>query len=304
MASVPLKVGQEKMGLLVAVRREQRFGPADQALLSAFADNAGVALRNARLLEDAQAASRAKSDFIATMSHELRTPLNAVLGHLELLEMGIHGETTPAQQEAMGRIGAATRHLRGLIEEVLSFARIESGRIEVNIAPTDVCALTEEVAAVIEPLAQQKNLSFSVERCTDAPTVPTDPDKVRQIVINLAGNAVKFTSEGEVRVAVQQRGDEVVLTVSDTGPGIAEQDRLRLFQPFEQLQTGFTRAHGGTGLGLYLSGRLAEILGGRIEVESEVGRGSAFSLILPKSGPQREEKSRVDAPAAVVGAHG
>lgn len=303
-ASVPLNVGKEKMGLLVAVRREQRFGPADQALLSAFADNAGVALRNARLLEDAQAASRAKSDFIATMSHELRTPLNAVLGHLELLEMGIHGETTPAQQEAMGRIGAATRHLRGLIEEVLSFVRIESGRIEVNVAPTDVCALTEEVAAVIEPLAQQKNLSFSVERCTDAPTIPTDPDKVRQIVINLAGNAVKFTSEGKVRIAVQQRGDEVVLTVSDTGPGIAEQDRLRLFQPFEQLQTGFTRAHGGTGLGLYLSGRLAEILGGRIEVESELGRGSAFSLILPKSGPQGEKKSRVDAPAAVAGARG
>lgn len=302
-ASVPLKVGQEKMGLLVAVRREQRFGPADQALLSAFADNAGVALRNARLLEDAQAASRAKSDFIATMSHELRTPLNAVLGHLELLEMGIHGETTPAQQEAMGRIGAATRHLRGLIEEVLSFARIESGRTEVNLAPTDLCALTEEVAAVIEPLAQQKSLGFAVERCTDAPTIPTDPDKVRQIVINLAGNAVKFTDAGEVRIAVQERDDQVVLTVSDTGPGIATQDQERLFQPFEQLQTGFTRAHGGTGLGLYLSGRLAEILGGRIEVESELGRGSVFSLVLPRSGPRGGAKTRVDAPVS-AGARG
>jgi protein-histidine pros-kinase len=203
----------------------------------------------------------------------------------------------------MGRIGAATRHLRGLIEEVLSFARIESGRIEVNIAPTDLCALTEEVAAVIEPLAQQKSLSFAVERCADAPTVPTDPDKVRQIVINLAGNAVKFTDTGEVRIAVQERDDEVVLTVSDSGPGIARQDQERLFQPFEQLQTGFTRAHGGTGLGLYLSGRLAEILGGRIEVESEVGRGSAFSLVLPRSGPRGGAKARVDTPVS-AGARG
>ena len=283
-AAVPLKVGDEVLGLLIAVRRNQAFGIDDRALLSAFADNAGVALRNARLLEAAEAASRAKSDFIATMSHELRTPLNAVLGHLQLLEMGIHGETTPEQQEALGRIGAATRHLRGLIEEVLSFARIESGRTEVNIEHTDLCALVDEVAAVIEPLVQQKNLRFAVEDCPDT-CIPTDPDKVRQVLINLAGNAAKFTSEGEVRISVQSRPADVVLAVSDTGPGIAPEDQARLFQPFEQLQTGFTRSHGGTGLGLYLSGRLAELLGGKIEVDSAPGRGSTFSLVLPRNGP-------------------
>jgi signal transduction histidine kinase len=224
-----------------------------------------------------------------------------VLGHLELLEMGIHGETTPAQQEAMARIGAATRHLRGLIEEVLSFARIESGRMEVSIEPTDLCALTEEVAAVIEPLAQQKSLRFDVEPCSNGLAIPTDPEKVRQILINLAGNAVKFTSEGGVRIGIREQDQEVLLTVSDTGPGIAQHDQARLFQPFEQLQTGFTRSHGGTGLGLYLSGQLAELLDGRIEVESAVGKGSVFALVLPRSGPRSVGGKQADQPA-VAGA--
>ncbi|HEX7240552.1 MAG TPA: GAF domain-containing protein, partial [Longimicrobiaceae bacterium] len=294
-ASVPLRVGDETLGVLTAFRRDEPFGPADAALLSAFADHAAIALRNARLLEAAQAASRTKSDFIATMSHELRTPLNAVLGHLQLLEMEIHGGLTEPQREALGRIGAASRHLRGLIEEVLSFARLEAGRPEVHVSDTDVCALAEEVAAVIEPLAQQKALFFHVEMCTDRQVVPTDPDKVRQILINLAGNAVKFTERGDVWVRVAARDDEVVLSVEDTGPGIAPKDRERLFRPFEQLHSGFSRAHGGTGLGLYLSGRYAALVGGRIEVRSEPGKGSEFALVLPRGGPPAGDASRDEA---------
>jgi len=288
-ASVPLRVGDEALGVLTAARSDEPFRPADAALLAAFADHAAVALRNARLLEAAQEASRAKSDFIATMSHELRTPLNAVLGHLQLLEMELHGPVTDAQREAMGRIGAASRHLRGLIEEVLSFARLEAGRTEVRIAEVDVCALAEEVAAVIEPLAGDKALAFCIDRCHAEATIPTDADKVRQVLINLAGNAVKFTETGEVRISVQQRPDEVVLSVSDTGPGITPADQARLFRPFEQLQSGFNRAHEGTGLGLYLSGRYAALIGGRIEVESDPGRGSVFSLVLPRGGPPPPE---------------
>ncbi|MBV9775219.1 MAG: GAF domain-containing protein [Gemmatimonadetes bacterium] len=285
-ASVPLRVGEETLGVLTAIRRDDHFGSTDAALLSAFADHAAIALRNARLLEAAQEASRAKSDFIATMSHELRTPLNAVLGHLELLEMGIHGDITDAQREALGRIGAASRHLRGLIEEVLSFARLEAGRVEVHVAETDVYALAEEVAAVIEPLAREKRLGFEIERGGALCPVPTDADKVRQILINLAGNAVKFTDRGEVRIRVEARGDKVVLAVADTGPGIEAADRERLFRPFEQLESGFSRAHGGTGLGLYLSGRYAALIGGRIELSSEPGRGSTFALVLPARGPE------------------
>ena len=288
-ASVPLRVGDEALGVLTAARSDEPFRPADAALLASFADHAAVALRNARLLEAAQEASRAKSDFIATMSHELRTPLNAVLGHLQLLEMGLHGPVTDAQREAMGRIGGASRHLRGLIEEVLSFARLEAGRTEVRIAEVDVCALAEEVAAVIEPLAGDKALAFFIDRCPGDATLRTDADKVRQVLINLAGNAVKFTERGEVRISVQPRPGEVVLSVADTGPGITAADQARLFRPFEQLQSGFNRAHEGTGLGLYLSGRYAALIGGRIEVESDPGRGSVFSLVLPRNAPAPPE---------------
>lgn|GEM_PF-1890837 len=290
-ASVPLRVGDETLGVLTAARREEPFSPADHALLAAFADHAAVALRNAQLLEAAQEASRAKSDFIATMSHELRTPLNAVLGHLQLLEMELHGPVTDRQREALGRIGAASRHLRGLIEEVLSFARLEAGRTEVRLDVADVRALAEEVGAVIEPLAQAKELSFGIDARDGDASVLTDPDKVRQVLINLAGNAVKFTESGEVRICVEPGESEVVLAVADTGPGIPHRDQARLFRPFEQLESGFSRAHEGTGLGLYLSGRYAELIGGRVEVESEPGQGSVFSLVLPRGGPSRSEEA-------------
>ena len=246
-------------------------------------------MENARLLEAAQAASRAKSDFIAAMSHELRTPLNAVLGHLELLELGIHGELTRPQQESLERIGAATRHLRGLIEEVLSFARLEAGRTDLQLTEVELDEVVREVAAVIEPLARQKQLDFAVES-DPGEGMRTDADKVRQILINLAGNAVKFTDAGEVRISVESReapADEIVVSVSDTGSGIAPEDQDRLFRPFEQLESGYSRRHGGTGLGLYLSRQYATLLGGRIEVNSEVGRGSTFSLVLPRRGPER-----------------
>lgn len=252
--------------------------------------------------EAAQAASRAKSDFIAAMSHELRTPLNAVLGHLELLEMGLHGELNEAQRTALGRIETAARHLRGLIEEVLSFARLEAGRMEVHITETDLCGLAEEVAVVIEPLAREKKLVFRMELCAPPEIVPTDPDKVRQILINLAGNAVKFTERGEVRISVEGRNGEVVLTVADTGPGIPEADQARLFRPFEQLQSGLSRPHEGTGLGLYLSSQYAVLLGGRIELESEPGRGSAFSLVLPRQGPEEGSGMREEEVLAERGA--
>ena len=280
------------LGALTAVRGatgRQPFSLGDLRLLERLARHAAVAVENAQLLDAAQEASRAKSDFIATMSHELRTPLNAVLGHLELLELEIHGPLTPQQREALGRIDTAARHLRGLIEEVLSFARLEAGRAEARIEETDVCGLAAEVASVIEPLATRKELALEVDACTPAARIPTDPDKVRQILINLAGNAVKFTEVGSVRIAVRPHADGVALSVADTGPGIHPDERERLFRPFEQLQSGFSRPHGGTGLGLYLSGQYAQLLGGRIDVESEPGSGSTFTLILPLEPPAAEE---------------
>jgi signal transduction histidine kinase/uncharacterized membrane protein len=288
----PLVGRSGPLGVLMAMRGRQGrlpFTLGDLRLLERLARHAAVAVENAQLLEEAQAASRAKSDFIATMSHELRTPLNAVLGHLELLEMEIHGPLTGPQRESLGRIDTAARHLRGLIEEILSFARLEAGRAEARIEETDLCALAREVASVIEPLATRKGLSLEVEECAPAPLLPTDPDKVRQILINLAGNAVKFTEAGSVRVSVAPHPDGVALAVADTGPGIAPEERERLFRPFEQLQSGFSRPHGGTGLGLYLSSQYATLLGGRVEVESEPGHGSTFTLVLPFAPPATEE---------------
>jgi signal transduction histidine kinase/uncharacterized membrane protein len=297
-AAVPLRVGDETLGVLAATRDDAPFNPEDARLLAAFADHAAVALRNARLLEAAQAAARARAEFIATMSHELRTPLNAVLGHLQILEMEIHGPLTAAQRESLERIEAASRHLRGLIEEVLSFSRLEAGRVETRVEEVDVCALGSEVAAVIEPLALEKSLAFTLESCDGAPVIRTDPDKVRQILINLAGNAVKFTDRGEVRIHVRRRDGGVALSVMDTGPGIAAEDQERMFRPFEQLHTGFARPHGGTGLGLYLSGQYARMLGGTVEVDSEPGRGSTFTLVLPSDPPEAVDEPGPDATAA------
>ncbi|MBA4157251.1 MAG: GAF domain-containing protein [Gemmatimonadetes bacterium] len=296
----PLVGRSGPLGALTAVRSSEHppFTAEDLQLLERLARNAAIAVENARLIEAAQAASQAKSDFIAAMSHELRTPLNAVLGHLQLLEMEIHGPVTTEQRAAMKRIETATRHLRGLIEEVLSFARVEAGRVDLAISEVDLCALIDEVATVIEPLATQKDLVLEVELCTSSMRVHTDADKVRQILINLAGNAVKFTESGEVRISLEHARHgggshdggkpdmAFVLRVADTGPGIPQHDQARLFRPFEQLESGLSRRHGGTGLGLYLSGRYAELLGGRIEVESEPGRGSSFSLMLPSRAPE------------------
>ncbi|HEY0025815.1 MAG TPA: ATP-binding protein [Longimicrobium sp.] len=280
----PLLGRSGALGALTAVRARgaEPFSDADLMLLDRLSRHAAVAVENAQLLEAAQAAARARSDFIATMSHELRTPLNAVLGHVELLQMGIHGPVTPPQVNSLARIQTASRHLRGLIEEVLSFSRLEAGHAEVRTEPVDLCDLAREVADVIQPLAMQKALEFRLDGCDPHPVVQTDPDKVRQILINLAGNAVKFTDEGEVSIQVRSMDGVVALSVCDTGPGIPHADQERLFRPFEQLESGLARTHGGTGLGLYLSGQYARMLGGTIEVKSEPGQGSTFSLVLPR----------------------
>jgi signal transduction histidine kinase len=176
---------------------------------------------------------------------------------------------------------SVTQHLASVIEEVLAFSSLDEGRE--RIRPTDFLAadLVQAVAAVVEPLAHQKRLTFALTVPDSPIRMTSDVDKIRQILVNLAGNAVKFTDVGGVRLELQRRNDDVCFSVCDTGIGIASDDRGRLFKPFAQLDTGLTRRHGGTGLGLYISHSLAELLGGRIDVESKVGRGSTFTLVLP-----------------------
>lgn len=269
---------------IIAVSRGRgapTFAPDEARRLCAIADHAALALWKAELHEHAQAADQAKSRFLATISHELRTPLTALAGYQELLADQVVGPLSAPQLELLERMRSVTQHLSGMIEEVLTFAGLEEGRQKVR--PTEFLAadLVRSAAAVVEPLAREKNIRLSVALPDGPIRMTSDVDKLRQILINLAGNAVKFTDEGEVRLELTPGDGVVRFVIEDTGIGIEASDLQRLFQPFSQLDTGLTRRHGGTGLGLHIARELAHLLGGAIEVESTLGEGSAFTVIVP-----------------------
>lgn len=234
------------------------------------------------LLEQAQVASQAKSVFLATISHELRTPLTALTGYGELLADEIVGPLSHSQHEVLERMRSVTHHLTAMIDELLAYTRLEGGRETVNANEVVADELIQSTIAVVEPLARAKGLAVDVDVPATVPRLVTDADKVRQILVNLAGNAVKFTETGCITVGVRQDVTTVCFFVRDTGSGITPEDQSRLFQPFTQLDSGLTRRHGGTGLGLYISRRLAALLGGRLECASVMGEGSVFSLIFER----------------------
>ena len=283
MLLAPLIAHEVILGVLVVTRDmgAPQFSKREAHRLRAISDYAALTLWKAESLEQAQAADRAKSRFLATVSHELRTPLTALAGYEELLADQVMGPLSESQLDVLERMRSVTQHLASVIEAVLAFSSLDEGRE--TFRPTDFLAadLLKSAAAIIEPLARQKKLAFTFT-VPDAPLrMTSDVDKIRQILVNLGGNAVKFTDSGEIGLELRQRTTEVCFTVWDTGIGIAKRDLDRLFRPFAQLDTGLTRRHGGTGLGLYVSRGFAELLGGRIEVASQAGKGSSFSLILP-----------------------
>jgi len=237
--------------------------------------------RARRVAEDA---NRAKSDFLAMMSHELRTPLAAIIGFGDLLYEGISGPLGELPRSQVGRIRQGARHLLALIEDILSYSRIEAGKQEVTTEAVNAGDLARELTAVIEPLATKKGLALRVSVPEVRVTITTDARKLRQILLNLLGNAVKFTEQGEVVLTVEHDADGgVAFRVRDTGGGIAPAHLERIFQPFEQVDTSLANRHQGTGLGLGLSRKLAHLLGGELSVESELGVGSTFTLLLPAS---------------------
>jgi signal transduction histidine kinase len=279
----PLIAHDHMLGAMTVARRRGAapFSARDERRIAAIADYAALALWKAHLTDEARAANKVKGEFIATMSHELRTPLTALLGYEELFAEHIFGPLTEQQETAVDRMRVSTQHLQAIIDEVLTFSRLEAGEERVHLRDVPVRDILNGVVAVLDPLAHAKRIALSTRAPEQELTTRTDPDMMRRILVNLGGNAVKFTEHGSVTLAVTREAGWLAFEVADTGIGIAPEDVARLFQPFTQLDSGFTRRFGGTGLGLFVSRRLAELLGGDIGVTSAPGSGSVFTLRVP-----------------------
>ena len=261
---------------------------------------------------EAEAASQAKSEFLAIMSHELRTPLNAVLGYADLLQLGVAGSLSDEQRQQLRRISASGRHLLALVNEVLDLARIESGRLKVERVPFRASDVVDGAVVLVQPQAELRGLRMSRQDHSAHASCVGDQDRVRQILVNVFANAIKFTPAGgrvtiEIGVtatpdeAIRARGETgwVYFRVSDTGPGIAPDHLDAIFAPFVQVQSGHTRNNDGTGLGLTISRRLARLMNGDLTVHSVVGEGAVFTLWLPQAAEMKER--RIDRDLALHG---
>ncbi len=265
-AEAALKKSEEDLRLL-NTQLEQRVAERTQEL--------SIAVRHA------QEADRLKSVFLATMSHELRTPLNSIIGFSGILSQGLAGPLNDEQNKQLGMVRQSAQHLLSLINDILDLSKIEAGQMKVNRAPCDLRAVIESVLQLAQPLAAKKGLALEAEIGADIPTILSDAQRLKQILLNLVNNAVKFTSRGVVRVECRCRQHTVEISVRDTGIGIAAEELPHLFRPFHQIESGANRKHEGSGLGLSISHQLASLLGGKINVQSQPGEGSLFTLVLP-----------------------
>ena len=286
---VPLLGGEGAIGALVLQRRPTGEFPAPVInLMQSFADQSAIALENARLFQEIarksrelEIASQHKSQFVANMSHELRTPLAAILGYAELMQEGFYEPLGPKSADALIRIRSNGKHLLGLINTVLDVAKIESGQFTLNMAEYAIESVVETVRSATESLAQNKKLELKTEVAKPLPIGLGDEQRLTQVLLNLVGNAIKFTDAGEVRVTAKAVNGHFAVSVADTGPGIPERERTRIFEQFHQIDDSNTKAKGGTGLGLAIAKQIVEMHGGRIWVESTVGKGSTFQMELP-----------------------
>jgi signal transduction histidine kinase len=293
--AVPLINQDDVIGALIVRRKHGGvFIGETVALLEAFANQSAIALENAHLFEEIaqksrelEIASQHKSQFVANMSHELRTPLAAILGYAELMQEGFYEPLGQKSLDALSRIRSNGKHLLGLINTVLDIAKIESGQFTLNMAEYDIESVVETVRSATESLAQNKKLTFKTEMAKPLPVGLGDEQRLTQVLLNLVGNAIKFTDVGEVRVTATAVNGHFNVSVIDTGPGIPPDQQARIFEQFHQVDSSNAKAKGGTGLGLAIAKQIVEMHGGRIWVESTLGKGSKFQMELPTRAPTK-----------------
>jgi signal transduction histidine kinase len=291
MLGVPMLREGVPIGVLSMSRSEVRpFSDKQIELASTFADQAAIAIENVRLFDEIQDKSRQladasqhKSQFLANMSHELRTPLNAVLGYTELILDSVYGEMPEKARSVLNRVQRNGRHLLGLINDVLDLSKIEAGQLILSLSDYSLKSVIQTAFSAVEPLATEKQIALKIDVAQELPQGRGDERRLTQVLLNLVGNAIKFTDRGEVSIKGSSGNGSFTVAVRDTGPGISAVDQAKLFQEFQQADNSITRKKGGTGLGLAISKRIIEMHGGRIWVESSPGNGSTFTFTLPVS---------------------
>ena len=296
--TVPLAARKRLLGAItfVSAQRGVVFSPEELQLAEDVAARGGLALDNAQVYDlarmlqrTAETANRAKTAFLSAMSHELRTPLNAIGGYIDLLDMGLRGPVTDSQRADFARVRTNQRHLALLISEILNFARVGSGHVTYALADINTFDTMQHAIELVEPLFGQKDIVFDGVTGDRTTTARADRERVTQILVNLLSNAIKFTSgSGHIGVESAIAGDRVTMCVRDTGIGIPEEKHETIFEPFTQLKENLTNREGGVGLGLAISRDLARAMQGDLTVESQVGKGSRFTLWLPRGNGGKE----------------
>ena len=292
----PLMRGREIVGALVVRRKAPgEFDKNTVELMKTFAAQSVLAIQNADLFYEIdeksrqlEIASRHKSQFLANMSHELRTPLNAILGYTELIINRYYGDVPANMTTVLERVQSNGKHLLGLINDVLDLSKIEAGHLALSLNDYSIKDIVHRVYGAVEPLASNKKLNLRVEVERDLPRARGDDRRLTQVMLNLVGNAIKFTDVGEVAIKASSGGNgSYTVAVRDTGPGISEADQAKIFEEFQQADTSVTKAKGGTGLGLSIAKRIIEMHGGLLWVESSLGKGSTFFFTIPISAEQQ-----------------